>query len=123
MSHYSEEKIQYALKQMYSMIQRCEKFQPKFKEGGSQFSLLKNRIHALKIACSCLELKGNDISDEDLEKAFAPIESILYKTSKARSKYEIGSTQYKRFTPTIEVMNMAIEWIELEKKKRKDKNE
>ncbi|MBS5317685.1 MAG: hypothetical protein KHY44_15010 [Clostridiales bacterium] len=40
MKNYSQEELQNALKVVSSTISRCEKIQPKFKEGTSQFSLL-----------------------------------------------------------------------------------
>ena len=42
MKNYSQEELQNALKVVSSTISKCEKIQPKFKEGTSHFSLLRN---------------------------------------------------------------------------------
>lgn len=102
-----EESIQKSLKIVNSAIQNCEKIQPKFPEGTSQCSLLRNRINALKIARSLLLGEGREYSPEALKQALPPILSIHSKTSNARKKYEPGSTQYRRFTPTIEAMEVC----------------
>lgn len=109
MENHSREAAENALKIVSSSIIKCEKMQPKFVEGTSQFSLLRNRIKALKISKCLLEDNGSivEYSCDDLEKALPPVISIRNKTSKARSKYEEGSTQYKRFSPTIEAMQVC----------------
>lgn len=50
MDQYSREELEEALKIVSSAISRCEKMQPKFVEGTSQYTLLKNRIKALSIS-------------------------------------------------------------------------
>ena len=120
MKDYSQEALGNALKVISSSIVKCEKIQPKFKEGTSQFSLLRNRIKALRIV-KCLIENDESIKDytiEDLEKALPPVISIRNKTEKARSKYEEGSTQFKRFSPIIEAMYIAEELINNEMSKR-----
>lgn len=106
MENFSKEELQNAVKVISSTISRCEKIQPKFKEGSAQFSLLRNRIKALKISKDLIE--SNEIKNkytiDELEKALPPIISIINKTEKAQSKYEDGSTQFKRFSPIIEAM-------------------
>ena len=109
MKNYSEEELQNALKVVNSSISKCEKIQPKFKEGTSHHSLLRNRIKALNIS-KCLMEKDNNIqlyTIDDLEKALPPVISIINKTEKAQSKYDEGSTQFKRFSPIIESMYIA----------------
>lgn len=120
MESYSQEKLQSAIKVVSSTINNCEKMQPKFAEGTSQHSLLRNRIKALKISKCLLERdRGIDIySKSDLEKALPPVISIINKTEKARGKYEEGSTQFKRFTPMIEAMYISKELIEKEIEQR-----
>lgn len=120
MKDYSQEALDNALKVVSSSIVKCEKIQPKFKEGTSQFSLLRNRIKALKIS-KCLIENDESIqiyTREDLEKALPPVISIMHKTEKARSKYEEGSTQFKRFSPLIEAMYIAESLITNEISKR-----
>ncbi|MFL0268052.1 hypothetical protein [Candidatus Clostridium radicumherbarum] len=116
MESYSQEKLQSAIKIISSTINNCEKIQPKFAEGTSQHSLLRNRISALKIS-KCLLERDADIeiySKIDLEKALPPVISIINKTEKARSKYEEGSAQFKRVTPIIEAMYISKALIEKE---------
>lgn len=94
-------------------IENCAKMQGKFAQGTSQHSLLKNRIRALEISKCLLAGEGVDAwTREDLERAAAPIASIIHKTTKARSKYEAGSVTYKRFTPTIDAMTLCQELLE-----------
>ena len=83
-----------------------EKFLPKFPEGTSQHSLLKNRIRALQTARELISGEGRP-SREELEFALPKIESMIHKISKARDKYEPGSRNYKRFDPTVQAMKQV----------------
>ena len=83
-----------------------EKFLPKFPEGTSQHSLLKNRIRALQTARELISGEGRP-SREELEFALPKIESMIHKMSKARDKYEPGSRNYKRFDPTVQAMKQV----------------
>ena len=83
-----------------------EKFLPKFPEGTSQNSLLKNRIRALQTARELISGEGRP-SREELEFALPRIESMIHKMSKARDKYEPGSRNYKRFDPTVQAMKQV----------------
>ena len=83
-----------------------EKFLPKFPEGTSQHSLLKNRIRALQTARELISGEGRS-SREELEFALPRIESMIHKMSKARDKYEPGSRNYKRFDPTVQAMKQV----------------
>ena len=87
-------------------IELEEKFLPKFPEGTSQYSLLKNRIQALQTARNLLS-GASQPSREELEFALPRIESIIHKMSKARDKYEPGSRNYKRFDPTVQAMEQV----------------
>lgn len=121
MTNVSENEIKKALKIIDSSIEKCMKIQPKFKEGSSQYSLLRNRIKALQIVKCILEKdeRIKDYSLDELINAEAPIVSIYNKTSKARSKYEIEDKQYKRFTPLIEAIQIAKDELNVEIDKRK----
>lgn len=121
MKNYSQEELQNALKVVSSTISKCEKIQPKFKEGTSHFSLLRNRIKALKISKCLIENDPSiqEYTEDDLEKALPPVISIINKTEKARGKYEEGTTQFKRFSPMIEAMYIAKSLITNEISKRK----
>ena len=57
-----------------------EKFLPKFPEGTSQHSLLRNRIQALKTARDLISGEGQP-TREELEFALPRIESIIHKMS------------------------------------------
>ena len=83
-----------------------EKFLPKFPEGTSQYSLLKNRIQALLTDRDLISGEGKP-SREELEFALPRIESMIHKMSKARDKYEPGSRNYKRFDPTVQAMKQV----------------
>ena len=83
-----------------------EKFLPKFPEGTSQHSLLKNRIRALQTARELISGEGRP-SREELGFALPRIESMIHKMSKARDKYEPGSRNYKRFDPTVQAMKQV----------------
>lgn len=50
MELYTKEELQEALRAIASTISKCEKVQPKLKEGTPQHTLLKRRIKALQIA-------------------------------------------------------------------------
>ena len=83
-----------------------EKFLPKFPEGTSQHSLLKNRIRALQTSRELISGEGRP-SREELEFALPRIESMIHKMSKARDKYEPGSRNYKRFDPMVQAMKQV----------------
>ena len=83
-----------------------EKFLPKFPEGTSRHSLLKNRIRALQTARELISGEGRP-AREELEFALPRIESMIHKMSKARDKYEPGSRNYKRFDPMVQAMKQV----------------
>ena len=87
-------------------IELEEKFLPKFPEGTSQHSLLRNRIQALKTARNLISGESQP-TQEELEFALPRIESIIHKMSKARDKYEPGSKNYKRLDPTVQAMEQV----------------
>ncbi|MGX8851107.1 hypothetical protein [Amedibacillus sp. YH-ame10] len=100
------------LQELKSLISRCEKAQLKFKEGCSQYTLLKNRLHALYISKELIEKQIRTYSKEELEKALPPILSIIHKCTKAQSKYEAGTAQYNRYLKTLRAMELSKELIE-----------
>lgn len=109
---YSQEEISRALKTVAAAIRNCKKVHPKFPAGSPQHSLLRNRIKALEIAEGLLRDDGKNFTTEELENSLPPIVSIRSKTSHARQKYEAGTSQYKRFTPTIEAMDICRALVE-----------
>ncbi|MGC4018555.1 MAG: hypothetical protein QM793_04555 [Muricomes sp.] len=120
MENYSEKELNDALKFMSSTIMNCEKMQLKFAPGVSQHTLLKNRIKALYISKDLIAGSDNVkmYTKSDLEKALPPVLSIISKTKKAQIKYEEGTSQYRRFSPTIRAMIIAKDFLENEISKR-----
>ena len=55
MELYTKEELQEALRAIASTISKCEKVQPKLKEGTPQHTLLKRRIKALQIASTLIQ--------------------------------------------------------------------
>lgn len=90
MNDFAKEDMKEALRSIAAMIDRSEKAQEKFAQGSSQHTLQKNRIKALYIASSLItkELAESDVTDNfmkvDLEKALAPIASLISKSEKAQ---------------------------------------
>ncbi|HBF65624.1 MAG TPA: hypothetical protein DDW34_07625, partial [Clostridium sp.] len=79
-----------------STINRCEKIHPRFKEGTSQHTLLKNRIKALYISKSFI-MHEDDLSKytkEDLIDALKPVSSIISKCEKAQLKFKEGTSRH-----------------------------
>lgn len=109
MEKYSAQELQQALQIVTSTIKNCEKMQPKFEEGTSQHSLLKNRIKALYISKALLE--GEDIakvySKEDLDNALPPITSIISKSENGIKKFQEVHSTYTRFKKIIDTMNLC----------------
>lgn len=87
MNPYTAEEVSKALETVQSTIHKCEKIQPKFKEGTSQFSLLKNRIKAMYISKALLteEEALKQYSKEELIEALKPIASIISKSTLGNS--------------------------------------
>lgn len=108
-----KDELEKTISLLSSTIIKCEKMQPKFSEGTSQYSLLKNRIKALYISKELLiEDKTTNYTIKELKEALPPIVSIINKTTKAQSKYEKGSSQFNRFEPIIKAMFISKTFIE-----------
>lgn len=116
MKQYSPNELKHALQIVTSTIKNCEKMQPKFQEGTSQHSLLKNRIKALYISKALLE--DQDItgtySKEDLDNALPPITSIISKSENGQKKFQEGHATYTRFKKIIDAMNICKSLLLLE---------
>lgn len=54
MDSYTKEDLNVALRAITSLISKCEKAQEKLSKGTPQWSLLKNRIKALRISSSLI---------------------------------------------------------------------
>ena len=55
MEQFSKEDLEEALRAIASTISKCEKVQPKLKQGTSQHTLLVRRINALNIASALIK--------------------------------------------------------------------
>ena len=106
---FSKEELREALQIVTSAISRCEKAQPKFAEGSSPHSLLKNRIKALAIAQSLITEKSvtEKYTIEELTEALRPVASIISKCTKAQQKFAEGSTYYTRLQKMIHAMEIS----------------
>lgn len=52
---FSRDDLEEALRAIESTVSKCEKVQPKLRQGTSQYTLLVRRIRALKIAASLIK--------------------------------------------------------------------
>lgn len=120
MGKYTREELAEALKVVSSTINNCEKMQPKFMEGTSQHTLLKNRIKALYI--SKLLITDQDIMNkytkEELIEALAPVASIISKCEKAQLKFAEGTAHHNRLENIIKTMYISKSLITDEISKR-----
>lgn len=106
MNKYTREELEETLQIVSSVISRCEKAQPKFVEGTSQHTLLKNRIKALYISKSLITDENvlDKYTKEELIEALRPISSIISKCEKAQLKFVEGTSHYTRFKNMIKAM-------------------
>lgn len=120
MDSYTKEELEEVLKLVSSVISRCEKMQPKFLEGTSQHTLLKNRIKALYISKSLItdENVMDKYTKEELMESLRPISSIISKCEKAQHKFVEGTSQYTRFNKMIRAMYILKSLITNEINKR-----
>lgn len=116
MEKYTREELKDALQVVSSTISRCEKMKPKFAEGTSQYTLLKNRLKALYISKTLIinEDSMDKYTKEDLTKALEPISSIISKCEKAQSKFKEGTSNYNRFNKIIKAMYISKDSIKNE---------
>ena len=120
MERYTREELAEALKVMSSSISNCEKMQPKFAEGTSQHTLLKNRIKALYISKSLIT--DQEVMDkytkEELIEALPPVSSIISKCEKAQLKFVEGTAHHTRLKNIIKAMYISKSLIVYEISKR-----
>ena len=113
MDDFIKEDMEEALQAIASMIYRAEKAKEKFAQGTSQHTLQTNRINALNIASALLakELPVSpaacDASKEDLEKALAPIASLISKSEKAQKKLAQGTWQHTMLNSNLKALYIA----------------
>lgn len=118
MDRKASEELSAALRAIVSMTERSEKAKIKFSVGTSQHTLQVNRINALNIAFALVknEAEGEKAvyTKAELEKAVAPIESLLGKSQKARQKLKQGSWQYVMLSENIAALDIALPLIKKE---------
>lgn len=109
MKQYTKQELEAALHVVASTINNCEKMQPKFAEGTSQHTLLKNRIKALYISKSLIksDLVIEQYTKEDLIEALSPVSSIISKCEKGQLKFKEGTAHYMRFKNIIDAMYIS----------------
>ena len=109
MDKLTKEELEEALKVVSSTIINCEKMHPKFAEGTSSHTLLKNRIKALYISKSLIvnENINEKYTKEELENAMPPVSSIISKCEKAYSKAVEGTSNHTRLKRIIKAMNIS----------------
>jgi hypothetical protein len=113
MDDFTKIDMEEALRAIASMIERSEKAHGKFAQGTSQYTLQKNRIKALYVASSLIsnELAESDVADkltkEDLEKALAPIASLISKSEKAQGKLTQGTWQHTMLKGNLKALYIA----------------
>lgn len=109
MEKYKREELVQALQVVSSTISNCEKMQPKFADGTSQHSLLKNRIKALYISKALIANENvmDKYTKEELIEALPPVTSIISKCEKAQLKFEEGTAHHTRLKKIIEAMYIS----------------
>lgn len=114
MKKYTGEEFKEAMQVISSTISNCEKMHPKFAEGTSQHTLLKNRIKSLYISKSLIMEESiiDKYTKEELMKALPPISSIISKCEKAQLKFREDSSHYKRLEKIIQAMYISKSLIE-----------
>lgn len=124
MDKYTKEELIEALQVVSSTISKCKKIHPKFAEGTSQHTLLKNRIKAMYISKALIadENDKDKYTKEELIEALRPVYSIISKCEKAQLKFEEGTSHYNRFNKLIKAMYISKELITDEIKIYKEDN-
>lgn len=106
--------IMQTVKTIEADMRNCEKMLPKFKEGTSQYSLLKNRLKALSISKALILDEEQSYSMDDLQKALPPITSIIQKCKKGQEKHTVNTPTFRRLQSQINAMMIAKAYIEKE---------
>lgn len=101
-----------ALHTVRKIIQNCESMLVKFASDSSQHSLLVNRIRALKIAVEVMQGNQKNLTNEELQFALVPVQSIINKCTKAKQKFTPDHKAYKRLQDILDAMNIAVFMIQ-----------
>jgi DNA-binding XRE family transcriptional regulator len=120
MEKHTREELAEVLGVVASTISKCEKMQPKFAEGTSQHTLLKNRIKALYISKALITDENimGKYTKEELIEALRPVSSVISKCEKAQLKFEEGTPHHTRFKHIIKAMYISKSLITDEINKR-----
>jgi predicted transcriptional regulator len=120
MGKYTRDELSDALEVISSTISKCEKIQPKFAEGTSQYTLLKNRIKAMYISKALIteDCEIERYSKEELINALKPVASVISKCETAQRKHDLESFHYKNLQNIIDAMKIANSLIADEIRKR-----
>lgn len=114
MDNFVEKELEEAREAIASMMARTEKAKEKFVQGTSQYTLQKNRLHALRIASSLITkglAEGDAMeryTNEDLKNALAPITSLISKFEKAQAKLTQGTWQHTMFADNLKALHIAL---------------
>ncbi len=109
----TREEMETARHAIAAMIGKVESAKEKFAPGTSQHTLQKNRLEALSIASSLIskelgESGTQDYAAEDLEKALAPIASLISKSEKAQGKLAPGPWHHTMLGKNIKAFSIAL---------------
>lgn len=109
MDKYTKEELEEALQVVSSVIRNCEKIHPKFAEGTSQHTLLKNRIKAMYLSKSLITDENimEKYTKEELEKAIPPVSSAISKCEKAYLKAVEGTSNHTRLKKMIKALYIS----------------
>ncbi len=113
MDEHNESGRQKALEAIASMAARSEKAQRKLAPGTAQHTLLQNRIAALHVAAAMIGQQPAGHSREQLERARAPIASLISKSEKAQAKLAAGSWQHTMLQDNLRALRMATPLLEM----------
>lgn len=110
----NQENLDKAYHEVCSIMDKCIRVQVKFREGSSQYTLLRNRVKAMNISKLLIENKNvfDYYSQKDLEDALMPVLSILHKCTKAQGKYDVNTAQYNRYINILDSMTLCKSLIE-----------
>lgn len=113
MQDHSKDELSRALQVVISTINNCENIMPKFAEGTSQHTLLKNRIKAMYISKALIanEDEIGKFTQDDFIEALNPVKSIISKCEKAQIKFDSGTPQHTRFKTLIDAMYISKQLI------------
>jgi hypothetical protein len=112
MNNLTKEDLKAALRAVASMMDKTAAAKAKFPPGTSQHTLQRNRLEGLQTASSLIskELdhsRAPQYGKEELEKAVAPIASLISKSEKARNKLAPGTWQHTMLGSNLKALYIA----------------